>query len=117
MVLDCKIKTNHFKEERQTRANILEELKSPILSVNGKLCTKGSSLHLFTKNGIPCRKAPENFLKAFKVLKYWETLGTSLLVTLLPAVIQTAVTAVIGYGLAKFEFPGKNFIFIFLPQK
>lgn len=35
------------------------------LTVNGKLCTKGSSLHLFTKNGIPCRKAPEVFLREF----------------------------------------------------
>ena len=61
---------------------------------------------------IPSAWYPDNFLQAFKVLKYWETLGTSLLVTLLPAVIQTAVTAVIGYGLAKFEFPGKNFIFV-----
>ena len=63
---------------------------------------------------IPSGWYPDNFLQAFKVLKYWETLGTSLLVTLLPAVIQTAVTAVIGYGLAKFEFPGKNFIFVLI---
>ena len=35
------------------------------LSVNGKLCTRGSSLHMFKKNGIPCRKSPEKFLKAF----------------------------------------------------
>ncbi len=35
------------------------------LFVNGKLCTKGSSLHIFTKNGIPARHFPESFLKAF----------------------------------------------------
>lgn len=54
------IKTNHFKEERKTRANILEELKAPILSVNGKLCIfivdkghkDGKEIHVITENGI-----------------------------------------------------------------
>lgn len=54
------IKTNHFKEERQTRANILEELKAPILSVNGKLCIfivdkghkNGKEIHVITENGV-----------------------------------------------------------------
>lgn len=35
------------------------------LTVNGRLCTKGSTLHLFTKNGVPSRRAPESFLKVF----------------------------------------------------
>ena len=64
-----------------------------------------------TINWIPSSFYFENYKRAFKVLKYWQTLGKSLIVTLLPAVLQTAVTSLIGYGLAKFEFPLKKIIF------
>jgi len=65
-----------------------------------------------TISWIPSAFYTENFTKAFSVLKFWKTLGTSLIVTLLPAVIQTAVCAVIGYGFAKFEFPLKKLFFV-----
>lgn len=37
------------------------------LSVNGKLCAKAFTLHLFTKiaTGMPCRKLPQEFARAF----------------------------------------------------
>ena len=65
-----------------------------------------------TISWVPSAFYTENFTKAFSVLKFWKTLGTSLIVTLLPAVIQTAVCAVIGYGFAKFEFPLKKLFFV-----
>ena len=54
------VKTIHFKEERKARANIIEELKAPILSVNGKLCIfivdkghkNGKEIHVITENAI-----------------------------------------------------------------
>lgn len=67
-----------------------------------------------TISWIPSVWYSDNFVKAFSVLKYWETLGTSLIITLLPACIQTIVTAIIGYGLAKFEFPGKKLVFVLI---
>lgn len=53
-------KTFHFKEERKIRENILEELKAPILSVNGKLCIfivdkghkNGKEIHVITENAV-----------------------------------------------------------------
>ena len=65
-----------------------------------------------TISWIPSAWYTENFTQAFSVLKYWETLGTSLVVTLLPAAIQTIVCAVIGYGFAKYEFPLKKLFFV-----
>ena len=65
-----------------------------------------------TISWVPSAFYTENFTKAFSVLKFWKTLGTSLIITLLPAVIQTAVCAVIGYGFAKFEFPLKKLFFV-----
>ena len=52
--------TIHFSADRKRRAAILEELKAPILSVNGKLCIfivdkghkDGKEIHVITENGI-----------------------------------------------------------------
>lgn len=52
--------TIHFVADRQNRAVILEKLKAPILSVNGKLCIftvdkghkNGAEIHVITENGI-----------------------------------------------------------------
>ena len=52
--------TIHFLADRQNRAVILEKLKAPILSVNGKLCIftvdkghkNGAEIHVITENGI-----------------------------------------------------------------
>lgn len=54
------VKTVHFKEDRKARENILEELKAPILSVNGKLCIfivdkghkNGKEIHVITENAV-----------------------------------------------------------------
>ena len=50
----------HFSIERGERAKVLEELKAPILSVNGKLCIfivdkghkNGAEIHVITENGV-----------------------------------------------------------------
>lgn len=52
--------TIHFSADRKSRAAILEKLKAPILSVNGKLCIfivdkghkNGKEIHVITENGI-----------------------------------------------------------------
>lgn len=52
--------TIHFSADRKRRAVILEKLKAPILSVNGKLCIfivdkghkNGAEIHVITENGI-----------------------------------------------------------------
>lgn len=53
------IKISIAKEDR-LRCRFFYEL-----FVGEKLCTKGSSLHIFVKDGRPCRKFPEKFLNAF----------------------------------------------------
>ena len=56
----------------------------------------------------------DNYVKAYNVLKYFPTLFKSMLITLLPALIQTAICSLIGYGFAKFEFKGKKFWFVLI---
>ena len=60
---------------------------------------------------IPSKLYLENIWTSFQVLKYLETLLSSLSVTLIPALLQTMVASLIGYGFAKFEFPLKRLIF------
>lgn len=53
-----------------------------------------------------------NFQSAFRVLNYFDTLYKSLWVTLVPALLQTMVTSVIGYGFATFNFKFKKVWFV-----
>jgi multiple sugar transport system permease protein len=63
---------------------------------------------------IPTELYTGNYEKAFLVLNYAKTLGSSLLISVVPSVIQAAVASVIGYGLARYRFWGKNLLFILL---
>lgn len=63
-------------------------------------------------NWVPSAFYLGNYRSAFKVLNYFETLSKSLLVTLLPALIQTIVTSIIGYGFATFNFKYKRILFV-----
>lgn len=49
-----------------------------------------------------------NYVDAFRALDYINVFIQSLVVTLLPALIQTFVASLIGYGFARFEFPLKK---------
>ena len=60
---------------------------------------------------IPSHFYFDNIVTSFEVLRYTETLISSLSVTLLPAILQTIVASFIGYGFARFEFPLKRPLF------
>jgi len=67
-----------------------------------------------TINLIPSAFYVDNFVDAFEVLEYGSLLVTSLLVTLLPAIAQTIIASLIGYGFARFHFPFKKVWFVLL---
>jgi len=50
----------------------------------------------------------ENYATAWRALDYLSVFFMSLLITLLPAIIQTVIASFIGYGFARFEFPLKK---------
>lgn len=60
---------------------------------------------------VPTEIYLDNYVKAFKVLSYPTTLASSILVSVVPSVIQAAMCSVIGYGLARYNFPGKMLVF------
>ncbi|WP_078379044.1 carbohydrate ABC transporter permease [Sutcliffiella halmapala] len=63
-------------------------------------------------NWIPTQLYLDNYESAYSVLKFFPTLLQTFYVTALPAVVQTAVCAVIGYGFARFDFPFKRTMFV-----
>ena len=52
-----------------------------------------------------------NYEKALRVLDYPATLSASILVSLVPSLIQAVVCSLVGYGLARYRFFGKNLLF------
>lgn len=53
-----------------------------------------------------------NYIKAFRVLNYPRTLLASTLLSVVPAILQTIVASLVGYGLARYRFWGKNLILL-----
>ena len=60
---------------------------------------------------VPTKIYFQNFVKAFKVLGFWKALGQSAFYAVIPSILQVAATSFVGYGLAKFKFPGKKIVF------
>ena len=63
---------------------------------------------------VPTEFYTGNYLKAYRVLDYPHTLASSILISVVPSIIQTIVCSLVGYGLARYRFWGKNLIFILI---
>lgn len=59
---------------------------------------------------IPTSIYLDNYVKAFKTIGFYNALIESLRISFFPALAQVISTALIGYGLARFEFPFKKLI-------
>jgi multiple sugar transport system permease protein len=55
-----------------------------------------------------------NYTKAFRVLNYPINFLISTFVAVVPSLLQAAVASLVGWGLARYRFPGRNLIFILL---
>jgi multiple sugar transport system permease protein len=61
---------------------------------------------------VPTKLYLDNYYKALITLDYWDTLLQSLLVTLIPATIQTIVCSLVGYGFARYNFKFKKLLLV-----
>jgi multiple sugar transport system permease protein len=55
-----------------------------------------------------------NYERAFRVLDYVDTLGTSVLVSVVPSLVQAFVASLVGYGLARYRFWGSNLVLLLI---
>lgn len=63
---------------------------------------------------IPSELYFENYIKAFETLDFGRSFWNSIYISLIAAVLQTAVAAVTGYGLARFNLKLKGIIMILI---
>lgn len=62
-------------------------------------------------NYLPTALNWENFSEAWHVMDYSKTLAQTLMISVLPAICQTAVCALTGWGLARLKFKGSKVVF------
>ncbi len=63
---------------------------------------------------VPTALYTGNYERAYRVLNYPNTLMASILVSVVPSLLQTFVAAVVGYGLARYRFWGRNLVLLFI---
>lgn len=59
---------------------------------------------------IPSSLNTTNYEKALHVLNFWESVKTSIYVSVLPSLLQMISCSLVGYGLARFRFTGKGIV-------
>jgi len=62
-------------------------------------------------NWIPSKLTFSNYAQAAKSMDFWASLGKSIIIAGLPTICNLISCSIIGYGLARFEFPGKKVVF------
>jgi len=63
---------------------------------------------------VPTEVYVNNYVKAYNVLGYPKALLSSTLVRVIPSIIQPVICSLVGYGLARYRFRGKNLIFVLI---
>jgi multiple sugar transport system permease protein len=63
---------------------------------------------------VPTELFMGNYERAFRVLDYPNTLLASIMISVVPSIIQTGIASLVGYGLARYRFRGKRLIFLLL---
>ena len=61
-------------------------------------------------NWIPSSFNLDNYKQAAKSMDFWKSFGQSILIAGLPTLCNLISCSIIGYGLARFEFPGKKVV-------
>lgn len=83
----------------------------PILTMISYSFKDGNDIVNPLVNWIPSNFYLGNYEKALAVLDFKGSMIETIYVTAIPALIQTLSCSLIGYGFARFKFPGKNILF------
>ena len=61
-------------------------------------------------NWIPSKLNLDNYKQAAQSMEFWKSFGQSIIIAGAPTLCNLLSCSVIGYGLARFEFPGKKVV-------
>lgn len=62
-------------------------------------------------NWIPSEFNFNNYIQAAKSMDFWDSLVDSILIAGIPTLCNVVSCSLVGYGLARFDFPGKKLVF------
>lgn len=82
----------------------------PLLKVLSTSFMSLSDLFDSSINWIPSKLNFKNYKTTMEAMNYWKSLKDSILISGLPTLCQVVSCSVVGYGLARYNFRGKNFI-------
>ena len=83
---------------------------NPILHMISRSFMSLNDLLDSSVNWIPSAIDLSNYAQAAKSMDFWRSLGMSIIIAGVPTICNLISCAVIGYGLARFEFPGRNVV-------
>lgn len=63
---------------------------------------------------IPTKVVLTNYIDALSTLNFWPNLGRSILVAVIPSILQCGACSLIAYALSRFKFKGKNILLVFV---
>ena len=63
---------------------------------------------------VPRQTSLESIQMSMKLLDYWRAVSQTLLISIGSTLVSVVSCALVGYGFARFQFPGKNIIFALL---
>lgn len=86
-------------------------IMAPVLGILASSFFSGSDAYSPMIYLIPQNPTLERYQTVIKIMDYWNTMKNSLLYTLVLMVIQILVCSMVGYGFARFQFPGKKILF------
>jgi len=61
---------------------------------------------------IPTHISLDNYKQAIEVMKFRDKIGSTLILAIIPSLCQTAVSAITGYGFARYRFKGKSILMV-----
>ena len=70
------------------------------------------SVFLFPPDWIPNPVRWDNFGKAIAAIPFWQFLQNTLTITLFAVIGQVCSAALVGFGFARLDFPGRNILFL-----
>lgn len=65
-------------------------------------------------NWIPSKLNISNYIQAGQSMKFWKSLGMSIVIAGIPTMLNVVSCSLVGYGLARFDFPGKKLILLII---
>ncbi|HOJ11108.1 MAG TPA: carbohydrate ABC transporter permease [Clostridiales bacterium] len=71
-----------------------------------------ADLYDLTVNWVPRTLKFQNYVIAFRVLEYTKYIKNSLVITIMATIGHVLACSFVGYGFARHDFPGKNWLFI-----